>query len=178
MNRVLLLTLSIVVASSTHPAFACGTSRRQSGRDRAVNKSPDALLLNYENARLALLDGDVEGVRIAAKGMTRAASRNGSAAIVERSRELENAADVPAAREIFAALSAEIIEGYERLSAADAVAAYCSEEQAYWLQPKGRIDNPYVEESRRHCGEFIDHPTASSDGPAESKRGAGDRHRH
>ena len=162
MTRTLAFILGLLYLASAGTALGCGTSRRSKSAPTATTTS-NALLLNYENARLALIDGSLRDVQLAAKGITNAADRAGLRAIGDRSAKLEDVQDLAAARQAFAALSEGIIEVHNANPTGEFAVAYCSMEKKSWLQPKGRISNPYVDDDMRRCGEFVNGDGESSE---------------
>lgn len=164
MTRTLAFTLGLLYLATAGTALGCVTSRRSRSAPPAATTTQNALLLNYENARLALIDGSPRDVQIAAKGITNAADRAGQRAIGNRSAKLEDAQDLAAARQAFAVLSDEIIEYHRAHPTGELAVASCSMEKKSWLQPKGRISNPYVDDDMRRCGEFVDSATTPSTG--------------
>lgn len=150
-RKVALILTLLLVATGTN-ALACGTSRSS----RAANAGRDPILSSYERARRALIDGSVTRVQKAANEIATAAHEAEEHAIAERSSDLANARDLTAARQAFAALSDEVIEYYETTGGDRLAVAYCDVEKKSWLQPAGRIGNPYVEPDRRRCGEFVE----------------------
>jgi hypothetical protein len=155
-RKVVLLLVLVLVATAT-TALACGTTRRA----RAAMTSPsDPILLTYEKARLALITGSVADAEKAASEIASAASSAGENAIFARAEEMRNATDLVAARQGFAALSDEVIKYYEKSGGDQLAIAYCAMEKKSWLQPGGKITNPYVGDEMRHCGEFADDETA------------------
>lgn len=138
-----------------HPLLACGTTRGARTERTSQITQPDAVFLNYENARLALLEGSLRDVQAAAKGLANAAERAHRNEIRERALALQETTDLAAARTVFAALSEELIE-FQQFTATDRVVAYCPIEKKRWIQPTGQIENPYGDASMRRCGEFVD----------------------
>lgn len=151
MTRKVALILTLLLVATGTNALACGTSR-----SRAAKAGRDPILSSYERARRALIDGSVIKVQNAANEIATAAHDAEEHAIAERSADLANARDIAAARGAFAALSDEVIEYYETNSGDRLAVAYCDIEKKSWLQPAGRIGNPYVDRDRRRCGEFVD----------------------
>ena len=159
MTRKVALILTLLLVATGTNALACGTSRGS----RAATAGRDPILSSYERARRALIDGSVTNVQKAANEIATAAREAEEHAIAERSRYLANARDLAAARQAFAALSDEVIEYYDTNGGDRLAVAYCDIEKKSWLQPAGRIGNPYVDRDRRRCGEFVDSDTEPTD---------------
>jgi len=79
----------------------------------------------------------------------RAAKQN---AIAERAAVLATVANLKFARGSFAMLSEEVIRFRDARAGNRPVVVYCSMEKKSWLQPKGAVTNPYVNDSMRSCG--------------------------
>ena len=152
MTRKVALILTLLLVATGGTALACGTSRGS----RAAKAGRDPILSSYERARRALIDGSVTRVQKAANEIATAAHDAEEHAIAERSSDLVNARDLTAARQAFAKLSDEVIQYYETNGGDRLAVAYCDIEKKSWLQPAGRIGNPYVERDRRRCGEFVE----------------------
>ena len=108
----------------------------------------------YENARQALLNGSVVEVTKAASELATAARIEKQDAIAQRAAALSAAKDITAAKNAFAALSDPMIAFRAKSSSERPIVVYCSMEKKTWLQPKGKIVNPYVAPSMRGCGEI------------------------
>ena len=158
MTRKVALILTLLLVATGTNALACGTSR-----SRAATAGRDPILSSYERARRALIDGSVTKVQKAANEIATAAHDAEEHAIAERSADLANASDIAAARRVFAALSAEVIQFYETNGGDRLAIAYCDIEKKSWLQPAGRIGNPYVDRDRRRCGEFVEGDAEQND---------------
>lgn len=157
MTRKLALILTLLLLATGGTAFGCGTSRASKS---ATTTAVDPILMKYEQARLALIAASVPDAQTAAKEIRTAADRAGQNAVAERSAELQDARDLATAREAFAALSDEVIKYHETRSGDQLATAYCAMEKKSWLQPIGRISNPYVDDDMRRCGEFVDDEAA------------------
>lgn len=151
MTRTVALIFILLAIANGGTALACGT--RRSSRTATAGRDP--ILSSYETARRALIDGSVTRVQKAANQIATAAHEAEEHAIAERSSDLFTARDLTAARQAFAALSDEVIEYYETTGVDRVAIAYCDVEKKSWLQPAGRIGNPYVDLDRRRCGEFV-----------------------
>jgi hypothetical protein len=159
MTRKVTLILTILLLATGTNALACGTSRGS----RAARAGRDPILSSYERARRALIDGSVTKAQKAANEIATAAHEAEEHAIAERSSDLSNTRDLTAARQAFAALSDEVIQYYETEGGDRLAVAYCDIEKKSWLQPAGRIANPYVERDRRRCGEFVEDDAEPTD---------------
>ncbi|MHB0972417.1 MAG: hypothetical protein ACYC60_21935 [Thermoanaerobaculia bacterium] len=166
MTRKVALVLTLLLVATGTNALACGTSRSS----RAVTAGRDPILSSYERARRALIDGSVAKVQKAANEIAAAAHEAEEHAIAERSADLRDARDLAAARQAFAALSDVVIQYYETSGGDRLGIAYCDIEKKLWLQPTGRIGNPYVDRDRRRCGEFVDSDTELTDRSAARHR--------
>lgn len=152
MTRKFALIFSLLLIAAGGTALGCGTGRRST--DARAGRDP--ILSSYESARRALIDGSVPKMQKAANDIATAAHEAEEHAIAERSSELATARDLTAARLAFAALSDEVIDYYRTTGDDRLAVAYCDVEKKSWLQPAGRIGNPYVEGDRRRCGEFVE----------------------
>jgi hypothetical protein len=107
----------------------------------------------YEGLRQALLSGSLNDVQSTAKELGNAARAEKQNAIAERASALASTTNLEGARDSFAVLSEEVIRFRDARSGNRPVVVYCSMERKSWLQPKGAIANPYVDQSMRSCGE-------------------------
>ncbi|MFA6958717.1 MAG: hypothetical protein WC538_22845 [Thermoanaerobaculia bacterium] len=137
MKQLLALAFSVVVALIAPSALAVGSDR---------------IFTSYEEGRQALIKGSIPDIQKTAKQIAVAAA--GQPLIKEKAATLGGAVDLKAARQAFAALSDEVIKYRKTRGGAKPVVAYCSMEKKSWLQPEGKIGNPYVGESMRSCGEI------------------------
>ena len=112
-----------------------------------------SLFDRYETVRQALLSGSLDDIQRTANDLADTASASRQRRIAERSAALATAADLKSARDSFAMLSEEVIYYRDGRSGPRPVVVYCSMEKKSWLQPKGAITNPYLDESMRSCGE-------------------------
>jgi hypothetical protein len=101
-----------------------------------------------------LIKGSIPDIQKAAKQIAVAADAAGQPSIKTKAAALGSAADLKAARQAFASLSDEVIKYRDSRGGARPLVAYCSMEKKSWLQPEGKIGNPYVAESMRACGEI------------------------
>ena len=133
-----------LAAAPQHDHAAHGAKAEQSDRVFAA----------YEQARQALLKGSLADLRNAARRIGGAAHDAEQHKLMELAGDLEDAADLKAARAAFAVLTDEAIKYRETRCCEKPVVAYCSMEKKSWLQPAGEIGNPYVDASMRKCGEI------------------------
>ena len=119
----------------------------------AASAGRTTLFEKYETVRQALLSGSLDDVQRMANDLRDAARAEKQNAIAERASALVAAANLKGARDSFAMLSEEVIRFRDARSGNRPVVVYCSMEKKSWLQPKGAITNPYMDESMRSCGE-------------------------
>ena len=119
----------------------------------AASAGQTKLFEKYEAVRQALLSGSLDDVQRTADDLEDAARAEKQNAIAERGSELAATANLKAARDSFAMLSEEVIRFRDGRSGNRPVVVYCSMEKKSWLEPKGAITNPYVDQSMRSCGE-------------------------
>lgn len=119
----------------------------------AASAGQTKLFEKYEAVRQALLSGSLDDVQRTADDLGDAARAEKQNAIAERASALAAAANLKGARDSFAMLSEEVIRFRDARSGNRPVVVYCSMEKKSWLQPKGAITNPYMDESMRSCGE-------------------------
>lgn len=112
-----------------------------------------SLFDRYETVRQALLSGSLDDIHRTANDLADTASASRQRRIAERAAALATAADLKSARDSFAMLSEEVIYYRDGRSGPRPVVVYCSMEKKSWLQPKGAITNPYMDEAMRSCGE-------------------------
>ena len=145
----LLFTFAIALA-----AAAQHTHTGHGGHAPAKAQQSDRVFVAYEEARQALLKGSLGDLRNAARRIGAAAHEAEQHKLMELAGDLEDAADLKAARTAFAVLSDEAIKYRETRCCEKPVIAYCSMERKSWLQPAGEIGNPYVGDAMRNCGEL------------------------
>ena len=127
----------------------------------AASAAQTKIFEKYEAVRQALLKGSADEAQAAAKTLAEAARAEKQNAIAERSEALAAAANLKGARDSFAMLSEEVIRFRDARSGNRPEVVYCSMHKASWLQPKGAITNPYVEDtSMLGCGEIRKDKTA------------------
>ena len=119
----------------------------------AASAGQTKLFEKYEAVRQALLSGSLDDVQRTADDLEDAARAEKQNAIAERGSALAATANLKAARDSFAMLSEEVIRFRDGRSGNRPVVVYCSMEKKSWLEPKGAITNPYVDQSMRSCGE-------------------------
>jgi len=120
----------------------------------AASAGQPSLFDRYEAVRQALLKGSLDDVHRTAAELADTASASKQRTIADRASALTTAADLKGARDSFAMLSEEVIDYRDGRSGSRPVVVYCSMEKKSWLQPKGAITNPYMDESLRSCGEI------------------------
>ncbi len=120
----------------------------------AASAAQQPLFARYEAVRQGLLKESIPEVQSSAKTLARAARGAKQAAIAERAEALAKTANIKDARNAFAALSDEMIKFRNSQSGDRPAVAYCTMEKKSWLQPKGKISNPYLDPSKQSCGEF------------------------
>jgi len=120
----------------------------------AASAGQTRLFEKYEAVRQALLSGSLDKVQRTAIDFGAAARAEKQNVIAERASALAAAANLKGARDSFAVLSEEVIRFRDARSGNRPVVAYCSMAKKSWLQPKGALTNPYMDESMRSCGEI------------------------
>ncbi len=120
----------------------------------SASAAQQPLFAKYEAARQAMLKASLPRVQSSAKELADAAIAAKQTAIASGADGLSRAANINQARAAFAVVSDEIIKFRNSQSGVRPAVAYCSMEKKSWLQPKGAISNPYLDESMRSCGEF------------------------
>lgn len=109
----------------------------------------------YEAVRQALLKGSLDDAQSTAKALSDTARAEKQNAIAKRASALSTATNLKGARDSFSMLSDEVIRFRDAQSGERPVVVYCSMHNASWLQPKGAVTNPYMDEgSMRSCGEI------------------------
>lgn len=119
----------------------------------AASAAQTKLFTSYEAVRQALLSNSVADVQRTAADLADAARAEKQHVIAERASALAAVGDLKGARNSFAMLSEELIRFRDARSGDRPVVGYCSMKKASWLQPKGAITNPYMDESMRSCGD-------------------------
>jgi hypothetical protein len=107
----------------------------------------------YEEARKAMVAASLPDVQKAAATIVTVAVAEKQQAVAKRARALVKARDLDEAKTAFAALSNEMIKVRAKASGDRPIVVYCPMEEKSWLQPKGTVDNPYVDAGMRTCGE-------------------------
>ncbi len=159
-RKLVWISLTTLLLALGTSALACGTTSRT--RHVMHEAEADPVLQAYEDARLALIENSVAGVRAAARAIVMAAHEADLHTIAVRAAVLEEANDLAAARQAFSALSDEVIQYHATRGDDGLVAAYCAMEQKSWLQPVGTITNPYVGKDMRNCGMFAADESSST----------------
>lgn len=110
-----------------------------------------SLLQRYEAVRQALLKSSVGDMNSAAKQLAVDARSAKNESLAKRADAVVAAKKIDAAKAAFAALSEEMIRNFGT-GKEGFVVGYCPMEKKSWLQPKGEVSNPYVEDGMRTCG--------------------------
>lgn len=112
-----------------------------------------ALFTSYETVRQSLLKNDLGATQKSAAALAADAKKAKHATIVELAQSVEKSPDLPGARRVFGALSDEMIKVRNGAKGARPAVYYCSMLKKSWLQPKGKVGNPY-DSSMAMCGEL------------------------
>ena len=112
-----------------------------------------ALFSKYEATRQALLKSSLPEVQQSAKVLSAEATKEKNPAIAKQADAVAKSADLATARKAFAPLSDEMIKVRESAKAGRPAVYYCSMIKKSWLQPKGKVGNPY-DASMAMCGEL------------------------
>lgn len=161
----------IIVVLTVVLAVALGTSVAVAGNSQPTTFATAAG--HYEAIRQAMLNGRIAGIAGHAKAIqdaAQSASKSFDAASVGVSKEkaadgravlpkiaaaagqLAAVKDLTQARKAFFELSKPMIQFRDMASGDRPVVVYCSMEKKSWLQPGGRIGNPYVGQAMALCG--------------------------
>jgi hypothetical protein len=122
----------------------------------AASAAGDPVFEGYEQVRQGLLRGDVGRIQGAAGDLAAAAEKVGRDGIQQQALVVQRATDLQEARSAFAALSEAVIAYRETRCCERPVVVHCAMEKKSWLQPEGKIENPYVAASMRSCGKVVD----------------------
>ena len=126
----------------------------------------DDVMARYENIRLALVDDSLEGVakEAAEIGKTLAGKSSdpdasGSSDLLPEISELANqlaeTSEIEPAREVFYELSKLLVRYRSKVDGDRPAVVYCSMARKSWLQPEGKVGNPYYGKSMEVCGEVV-----------------------
>ena len=74
----------------------------------------------------------------------------------EAAAALAGATSLDAARDAFYELSKPLVRWRKAANGDKPVVAYCSMAKRSWLQPDGKLGNPYYGQSMLRCGEVVD----------------------
>lgn len=125
----------------------------------SASETTKAIVGSYLQVQAALAADKMDGVKPAARAIGEQAARMGASGtpIAKAAKEVEEAADIKAARTAFGNLSDAVIEaakadGWKDLP--EVKLAYCPMVKKYWLQKEATISNPYYGASMLTCGEF------------------------
>lgn len=111
------------------------------------------LFTKYETVRQSFLKSSFAEVKVGAKQLADAARAAKQPAVAAKADAVAKSADLEKARDGFALLSDEMIKLRGATAGARPAVYYCSMVKRSWLQPKGKIGNPY-DESMAMCGEL------------------------
>lgn len=111
------------------------------------------LYTKYETVRQALLKSSLADAKAGAKTLAAAARGAKQAEVAKQAEALAAAASLDAARQGFAPLSDSMIRLRAAAKGDKPAVYYCSMVKKSWLQPKGKIGNPY-DEGMAMCGEL------------------------
>lgn len=161
-TATLILALPLAAAAQHHGMMP--HHPHKAGKKAAA----DPVFVAYEKTRQAMIRGSVADIEKAARLLGDAAEDARQRKLATLAADLETAATLDAARDAFAAVSDEAIRYRNAAEGARPAVAWCSMEKKSWLQPVGKIGNPYVDDSMRTCGEFV----------GEEDEPAGGSHRH
>jgi hypothetical protein len=109
----------------------------------------------YDAVRLALVNQSLPEAKARANDLALMARVEDHEAIASRADGVAQAPDVERARHAFAELTDAML-AYRDTAREEPkpVVAYCSMAKRSWLQPKGKIGNPYLDASMRECGQI------------------------
>ena len=133
----------------------------------ASKAAQNPIFVAYEEGRQALIEESLPHVRKAAEGLAQAARDAREPKLAELAATVGAAANLSAAREDFAAVSTEAIRYRNSANGARPTVIWCEMEKKFWMQPGGKIGNPYVDESMRTCGEIVPEDGVTSEAGAE-----------
>ena len=112
-----------------------------------------ALFTKYESVRQSLLKSDLAGAQKTAAALANDAKAAKNAAVTELAQSVAKSKDIASARRAFGMLSDEMIKVRNGAKGARPAVYYCSMVKKSWLQPKGKVGNPY-DSSMAMCGEL------------------------
>lgn len=142
------LVLALALLAGAVPGFAAPAKSRF-----------NAVLPHYEAVRKELLADSLKGVATHAEKIRKQAPQDAlGKEIATAAGQLAAAKDLKTARDAFSALSKPMVRWHEATgstSGKDTVVAYCPMAKRSWLQPKGKIGNPYYGPSMATCGEIV-----------------------
>ena len=132
----------------------------------------DQILEHYEAVRLALTQDTVQGVSehsaqistivtdLESKKSLKGDNTDELQALLpdlkQAAASLTTATSLKAARDAFYELSKPMVRFRKSISGDKPVVAYCSMAKRSWLQPAGKLANPYYGQSMLRCGEIVD----------------------
>ncbi len=115
--------------------------------------STTTLFTRYEAVRQNLLKRSLDDVKSSAASLAAEARKAKQPAIATKADAVANSANIAAARTGFAALSDELIKVRNGASGTRPAVYHCSMVKKSWLQPKGKVGNPY-DPAMAMCGEL------------------------
>lgn len=112
------------------------------------------LFAKYESVRQALLNNSLKDVQTSAAALATAAKDAKQPAIAAKAESVAKLTNLDKARDAFAPLSDEMIKLRAATPAnARPVIGYCPMVKKSWLQPDGKVGNPYLPDMS-DCGEL------------------------
>lgn len=111
------------------------------------------LFSKYEAVRQALLSNSLPKVQATATELSKAATASKSANVAAQATAVAKSGDIAKARLAFASLSDEMVKVQSSTKGSRPAVYYCSMIRKSWLQPKGKVGNPY-DPSMAMCGEL------------------------
>lgn len=111
------------------------------------------LFTGYESVRQGLLKGSLQDVQAGAKQLATEATKAKQPEVAKHAAEVAKSADLAKARANFSGLSDEMIKVRGSVSGDRPSVYYCSMVKKSWLQPKGKVGNPF-DPSMAMCGEL------------------------
>ena len=112
-----------------------------------------AFFTKYESVRQSLLKSDLAGAQKNAAALANDAKAAKNAPVTELAQSVAKSKDMASARRAFGMLSDEMIKVRNGAKGARPAVYYCSMVKKSWLQPKGKVGNPY-DSSMAMCGEL------------------------
>lgn len=153
--------LSLALASTALALFACSPTPADDNEakrettiepDTAVEAHSGHMLEGYIAVTDALYKDDLAAAKEAAKAMT---DHDEEGALAESAKQITEAKDIAAAREVFKKLSAEAIKVAKTDEEAKYTVMNCPMViggGGDWLSADGKVNNPYFGAAMAHCG--------------------------